>query len=223
MQQNNNGTKGGNSGSNSQGGLSWSQPAPTSAPKEESKPLASTADKKPATLAMTPGTSNMATYVGLLVAGAIIGILIVWGWNAARQPGGVTTTATSTPNTPSKSTTGTTTDTQSPAIGSDPSLVVLTPQSAGTQVTISKAIVSSPTWVVVYDNRDNKPGNVLGAALFFPERQSGTVNLLRATQSGKTYFVGKRVDDGDRKFSLAKDNLLKEGDEETIIVQFQTN
>lgn len=100
-----------------------------------------------------------------------------------------------------------------PAEGSDATLLIMSPQAAGTSVTISKAIVAEPTWIVVYENNNGTAGNALGAALFFPDRQSGTVELLRATVSGKSYLVAKQVDNGDHRFSLRDDQLLSEGGE----------
>jgi len=70
--------------------------------------------------------------------------------------------------------------------------------------------VSAPTWIVVYENNAGQPGNALGAALFFPENQGGTVELLRGTTAGKSYLATEQVDNGDRKFSLKDDQFLSE-------------
>lgn len=166
--------------------------------------------------------SHTATYAGLVVAGVVAGILIGWGITNMQSGGPTGSTATTTPTTNTTGTTATTTTSSgTPAVSSDPSLLILTPQSAGTEVVVTKAIVSEPTWVVVYESRNGAPGNILGAALFFPERQAGSVQLLRGTVSGQTYFAGKRVDDGDRKFSMDTDNPLKEGGTASMLVQFE--
>ena len=51
-----------------------------------------------------------------------------------------------------------------------------------------------PTWVVVFENLGGKPGNALGAKMVFPGDTSGTVDLLRGTTAGQSYFVGEYVE-----------------------------
>jgi hypothetical protein len=87
-------------------------------------------------------------------------------------------------------------------------LTVASPQKAGLEVAVSNVNVSEPTWVVVYESRQGKPGNVLGASLFFAGGTSGTIELLRGTVAGQSYFVTERTDNGDHKFSLANDQLV---------------
>jgi hypothetical protein len=147
----------------------------------------------------------------MIVVGVIVGVLVAWGWSSMR-PSGTPITASST--TTGSATAGTNlgvSTTSIPALGADPSLLIMSPQSSGRSVAIAKAIVSVPTWVVIYENKEGKPGNALGAALFFPERQTGSVELLRATTAGKSYLAVKQVDNGDRKFSLKGDPFLSEG------------
>lgn len=202
-----------NDGQNKQGGLSWSTP--------QNQAQKAPQQQKPATTqsgsSMKPKEgSSVAKYAGMVVVGVIAGVMLAWGWVSLRPGSDADTNATSTPSGNQSGTStvggglgiGTTT---LPGGGSDPALTILTPQSAGTSVTITKAIVSSPTWIVVYENNAGKPGNALGAALFFPEKQSGTVELLRATTPGKTYLAAKQVDNGDRRFSLKDDQFVSEG------------
>ncbi len=200
MQENN----GGNN-NQKQGGLSWSMPSSSPAPvqKPAQTPLkVSVSANTPATV-----TWSSAWYVGMVVIGVIAGVIIAWGWVALRSPANETATATATTTVNDLGVNTTTV----PTLGFDPALTVMSPQSAGMSVAIAKVVVSSPTWVVIYENKEGKPGNALGAALFFPESQSGTVELLRSTLPGKTYLVAKQVDNGDRKFSLKGDQFLSEG------------
>lgn len=190
-------------------GLSWSAPTPARAPiAEQPKARASLAQNN---------VSNAAKYAGFIVVGAVLGVLLAWGWNAWRAPAEGETQNGSQTASPGAAP-------AAPGEGSDPSLAVMTPQRAGLSVEIDKALVSAPTWLVVYEEgRDGKPGNALGAALFLPDRQRGNVTLLRATMPGRTYLVGRRVDDGDRKFSLVKDLPLYDGGEEAALAQFAAN
>lgn len=188
-----------------QTGLSWSAPTPKQ--NASARPASATPTSKTVT------TSKGPLYASLLVAGVAVGVLAAWssGFWSKTQP------AETTSNTTSAQTIN---DTNTailaeglPAKGSDPSFTILTPQKAGLAVSIYKAIVAEPTWVVVYEDNGGKPGNALGAALFFPEHQAGAVELLRATIPGRSYLAVKQVDNGDRRFSLHEDVMLAEGGE----------
>jgi hypothetical protein len=200
MQEHNGKEKENGSASPNQSGLSWSEPTVPPAPK----PVTPTTAPSVVAPAVAAGMSA-AKLTGMIVVGVIVGIVVAWAWVALRNSG---TTASIQNN---NNSTGGTTTTQTVGQGSDPALTIASPQKAGKSVAVEKAIVSVPTWIVVYENRDGKPGNALGAALFFPSRQTGSVELLRATTAGKTYLIAKQTDNGDRKFSLRNDPLVSEG------------
>lgn len=193
----------------SQGGLSWSTPA-------QSKVPAHTNAAVPAPVLSAPTPQRTGVYAGILAAGVLVGIMLTWGWSSWRATPAISTATTTesalreSVNIANGIASGAAV---SPAIaaGADPALSIMSPQPAGKSIKVDKAIVSSPTWIVVYDNKDGKPGNALGASLFFPEKQSGTVTLLRSTMPGKSYLAVKQVDNGDRKFSLRGDPYLSEG------------
>ena len=196
-------------GQNKQGGLSWSTPQNQN---QQQKPLI---PAKPVAMPPASGNNNTARYAGMIVVGVIAGVIIAWGYSAWRTPGG---TANNTNATSTSSLTGTPAggdnlgvDVGTAALGSNTSLSIASPQAAGDSVAIAKAAVSAPTWVVIYEDNNGKPGNALGAALFFPGTTSGTVELLRATVAGKTYLAAEQVDNGDRKFSLKDDQLVMVG------------
>jgi len=221
MQDKNQG--GQNSGNqNKQNGLSWS--APQNQNNQQQKPQAH--NNKPPMVVAATADKNAAKYAGMAVVGIIAGVLIAWGWvswqgSPDTTAGGNMAISTATDSSTGGMGVGTNTGTTS-AIGSSSSLTIASPQAAGTSVAVSKAVVTSPTWIVVYENKDGGPGNALGAALFFPGNQTGTVELLRGTTPGKTYLAVKQVDNGDRKFSLKDDQFLSEGGE-VQWVSFETN
>ena len=126
---------------------------------------------------------------------------IAWGWSAFRAP----TADTKLELGADASAT--------PALNSSLDLTVMSPQAAGNSVAIAKAAVSVPTWIVIYENNNGKPGNALGAALFSPGYQVGTVEFLRGTTAGKSYLATEQVDNGDRKFSLKEDQFITVDDE----------
>ncbi len=177
----------------SQSGLSWSTPVQNPMPAQKSA-VTSKVQVMPATPA-----SNSAKYIGMIVFGVIAGIIIAWSWSSFNSPKGSTSTAGTE--------LGVDASTALP-LGSGFGLTIASPQIAGNSVVVAKVIVSSPTWVVVYENNAGQPGNALGAALFSPESQTGTVELLRGTTAGKSYLATEQVDNGDRKFSLKDDQFL---------------
>jgi hypothetical protein len=168
-----------------------------------------------------------------------VGLIIGWGWfSLGRDTGKVATgdngaiTSSSSESGTSANTSGTvtgTSKTDTSASGSSGivaagssgvNAVSVDSQNAGLSVHISSLSVSAPTWVVIFDNVNGNPGNALGAKMFFPGETSGTVDLLRGTIAGKSYFVGEYVDDGDHKFSKQSDSQVKTVAGVPLMVQF---
>lgn len=207
-------------------GLSWSTPssansANTAAPKQQAPSVPLTLPK------MSPNNANPAArYVGTFVGGLIVGIILAWGWWAVAHKDNTAVTANGTA-TVNKTETSAATTKGSASAASDivlegGELTVASPQTAGQSVHIDNATVSKPTWVVVYDDLNGKPGNILGAQLFFTSG-SGIVTLLRPTMAGKTYLVGRSIDDGDRKFQKGSDQPVADANGNPIVTSFTAN
>jgi hypothetical protein len=181
--------------------LSWSASPAPKAPEPAKEPAA-----KKVFLNTIPDITRQesARLVGWIAAGIVAGVIVAWaGTTLLNRSGAVATNSSAT-------TGGALQNAQTPGQGSADGFTVLSPQKAGLSVTITGTEISQPTWVAVYESRDGKPGNVLGASLFFPGQQGGTVDLLRGTVAGQTYFVTRQTDNGDHKFSLHGDPLLLE-------------
>jgi hypothetical protein len=200
-----------------------------SAPQATAKPVMP-APKK----ATSNGGSGAGRMAGIFAAGIVVGLVIGWGWFSLRTtPVEVATHTDSTSQTGSVAKGGTGSETSgstsgvsagssvapSGVAGSATGLSVGV-QSAGTQVAVSSVSVSAPTWVVVFDNNKGKPGNALGAALFFPGQKSGTVELLRATVVGNSYLVGEYVDNGNHIFSKQEDTQVHDLTGAQMLVEF---
>jgi hypothetical protein len=217
MPDNNNGSK---------SGLSWSQPSQP-AKETATKPVAPASKQTPlmpqtkATGAKTAVTTAVPTYAGLIVGGIIVGVLVAWGWNAMDKKPVSSSTATTTTQ-GSTVTINSTSTISSPTIGSDTSFAVANPQDAGTSVALGTVNISVPTWFVVYESRNGAAGNILGAALLFPDQKSATIELLRGTQSNQQYFVAKRADNGDRRFELEVDDPVRAEGSDSVLVEFRT-
>ncbi len=174
--------------------------------------------------------SGMGKIVSIFIAGLVVGFLIGWGWSATRP---APTTTTNTTQTTSADTQ--TADTGSSAVSGigisntgnvtatgASSFTIPSPQDSGMQVAVASALVTQPTWIVVYDNVNSQPGRVLGAELIFPTTKSGAVDLLRGTLPGQKYFVGESVDDGDKIFSIQNDKPVRDAQGNPVWVTFQT-
>ncbi len=218
--------------------LSWSQPANSqsnSQPKppqnpsnltsatETNRPRSASADSRG--LSQEPQAKSH-TMRNLSIA--VVAILVIGGiaWAIGGHKNSTTDMAASTGGNMPATTTGTTTATGSSsgtqATFPSGSLVVSSPQNAGLQVVVSNVAVQAPTWVVIYENNNGKPGNVLGAALFTSDRASGVVDLLRGTLSGQTYFAGEARDDGDHMFSMVNDQTVRDTSSNPIVLTFET-
>lgn len=84
--------------------------------------------------------------------------------------------------------------------------VAVSNQPAGNMVKLDSVSMTFDGWVVVHEDRDGKPGNILGAQRFDKGTYtSGQVELLRGTVAGGKYYVMLHDDDGDRVFDHTKD------------------
>lgn len=168
----------------------------------------------------------------MLVIGAGIGVLGVY----YMGNNGASTTEEEVPSTPSGATT---TDlAPSPAakpamehaeLPVPPSIPVNTrvglsvpDQKAGNAVEVDKIETTASIWVAIYDERDGKPGWILGARRFRPGDVGGAIELLRPTQAGATYYAALLNDDGDESFNRLTD-LPPMSPDKVVVVKFTTN
>lgn len=212
--------------SNKPAGLSWSQP-----PKPSTSPLlgssaskvapasAQSAAAKSGTLKQAEAVTSRGRLVSIFLAGAAVGALFVWGYYTFDANDTVVREETETTNVPvpaapeppgvsnASGQTGSASGVTSSASGTG-GIVLPNPQPAGLKVDITSAPVAVPTWVVVYEVINGQRGNALGAGYFTPATGARSINLLRATEPGKVYWVGKRVDNGDKDFTSADQPVL---------------
>lgn len=197
-------------------GLSWTQPASAPQTKIHEQP-----QKTPNTPTPAPQKNNskVVWIVGAVVVCVIAALIFIGQRDKSESIGSnATTTATKT----ERKTDATEPTTVTPVIGSMEGLTVPSPQDAGMEVLVEVASVPAPTWIVVYENNNGKPGNVLGAAFFTQTISSDSISLLRGTQPGRTYFVGKTHDDGDRKYALDIDPVVRDDEGNPVLVEFTT-
>ncbi len=92
-------------------------------------------------------------------------------------------------------------------------------QPAGKTAAIKSVTFASPGWVVIREDHNGEPGNILGAQWL----TSGTfddqfVELLRGMVSGGKYYAVLYNDDGDKLFDYKKDSPLRD-DHGSIIME----
>jgi len=90
-------------------------------------------------------------------------------------------------------------------------------QPAGLKVIIESATLAEQGWVVIHEDRDGAPGNILGAQRFEPGTSAGEVELLRNTVEGGLYYAMLHGDDGDGQFDYTKDLAIMENDAPVMV------
>ncbi len=96
-------------------------------------------------------------------------------------------------------------------------------QAPGLEVKIDKINTPKSVWVAIHeDSGEGQPGNILGAQLFDVGMASGTVELLRGTEKGQTYYAMIHDDNGDRAFIPKMDTPIVNASGGPIMVIFKT-
>lgn len=96
-------------------------------------------------------------------------------------------------------------------------------QPPGDSVLIDAAILVQNGWVVIHEDRNGQPGNILGARRLGEGSHTGEqVALLRGTVGGLTYYAMLHNEDGDGVFDHTKDLPLRNESNEIIMARFET-
>ena len=99
--------------------------------------------------------------------------------------------------------------------------VAVNDQPPGEKVKVSFVTLAEDGWVVIHEEHQNRPGNILGAKRFNSgANQKGLVELLRPTAEGRVYFAMLYKDDGDRQFDPIKDLPITDAQGNTIMMRF---
>lgn len=107
------------------------------------------------------------------------------------------------------------------AMTSSDAILTIENQPAGKSVAIKNMNLAATAWVAIHDDRDGKPGDILGAKRYFATETSGTVPLLRATVAGKRYFAMVHKDNGNLAFEFkAGDAPLMNSAGEPVMAAF---
>lgn len=148
------------------------------------------------------------------ISGLLIGGLLVWIFSSSPEKAVAPEetekdTKTEVTNTQENKTIDT--DTKTAEIKTGNGAISVSKQSAGKTVMIdSLSLPTANGWVVVRDYVDGKAGNILGAARYSVDEMltPKTVELIRATEAGKTYQVVLFNNNGDKAFNLTEDTII---------------
>jgi hypothetical protein len=82
-------------------------------------------------------------------------------------------------------------------------LLEVSDQLAGSRVTLDRVVLKNEGWVAIHDSDNGAPGRILGAALTAAGTQEAViVDLVRATEAGKSYIAMLHTSNGDREFQF---------------------
>ncbi len=102
--------------------------------------------------------------------------------------------------------------------------IIVHDQKPGTTVVVSAINIDKSSWAVIReDDGTGHPGKILGAQLFDPGTNAGTVDLLRGTQDGNTYYAMIYTDNGDRAFDPKTDLPLIGPDGQPVTATFKAS
>ena len=94
-------------------------------------------------------------------------------------------------------------------------------QDAGSTATVRIATLAEEGWVVIHEDWNGKPGNILGARrLPAGGHQAVVVELLRSTENGKVYYAMLHRDDGDKAFAHTRDLPFTDAQGSPIMMRF---
>ncbi len=95
-------------------------------------------------------------------------------------------------------------------------------QFAGPLVEIDSIHIATTSWVAIHDDERGVYTRVLGAQIFSPGMNTGTVSLLRYTIPGRTYHAVIHSDNGDRQFDYITDTPISDLVDGTSHILFST-
>lgn len=199
--------------------------------KSSAAPAALPASKTPASLpAPTGGSALSAMTVGALVLGLLVGFGAGVLWNHAHRAS-MASSDSDQAAAVANSDQGANMDDMgvdvsnaalpSPAAAASSGISVAD-QSAGSVVKVAHVTLSANAWVAVHDDWSGKPGNILGAQ-WLPKgsHDNVTVDLLRNTKSGTSYFVTVQDDNGDKQFENRLDLQEKDASGAPVLTMFK--
>ncbi len=99
--------------------------------------------------------------------------------------------------------------------------IVINDQYPGNVAYISSVQFAKPGFVVIHEDKDGIPGDIIGSIYFDKGTNTGKVMLSKNTVDGKMYYAMLHSDDGDKTFNASKDLPLKDSKGNIIMKTFR--
>lgn len=113
-------------------------------------------------------------------------------------------------------------DTEETAFTESSNSVTAPNQPAGYRAILGAVTIAKDGWVVIHEDADGVPGNVLGAQRFSAGTyENSVVELLRNTTEGNIYYAMIHTDDGDKMFDFGKDTPAQNNQGAPIMTIFE--
>jgi len=169
------------------------------------------------------------------LGGFVVGILIIWGWNAYTNKTYVKDIKPTT-TIPENMVATTTKDSKDTTTGNSSSItkvetknivpvanITVANQPSGNTVKVADVTLKKDGWIVVHEERNGLIANALGAVRKNAGKYKNiTVPLLRNTVKNERYWIVLYSDNGDHQFNLKNDLPVKNADGRTIMNSFNT-
>jgi hypothetical protein len=93
-------------------------------------------------------------------------------------------------------------------------------QNPGRIVVVNQVLIETAGWVVIHEDSNGTPGNILGARIFEKGSNSGVIQLLSSMKVGKSYLAVVHTDNGDGSFDVKQDKILKDANGKDVMTKF---
>ena len=103
-------------------------------------------------------------------------------------------------------------------IASDSASIAVSKHTPASTVVVDSATLTAPGFIAISDEQNGQAGSILGTSdlLSTGSVQNVTIPLSRKTVSGETLLVQIYKDNGDGAFNAASDELVKDGNSNTV-------
>lgn len=99
--------------------------------------------------------------------------------------------------------------------------IMVSDQFPGNIVYVSSVLLAKPGFVVIYKDNNGTPGEVIGSQYFSAGTYPGKITLTSSTVEGGKYYAVLHLDNGDKKFDIAKDLPIKDASGNIIMKPFR--
>ncbi|MDQ3018336.1 MAG: hypothetical protein M3Q64_00475 [bacterium] len=157
-----------------------------------------------------------------LIAIAVVAIgayLYINSGNKAVAPENENTTGSSSSENNITQPTNTNVNTNSPAVLPSKNSIVLSTQSAGTEVLVDNFYFEKPGFIAIREAKGDAIGNVIGFSGWLNSGPGQDLTFKVTLKAGVKYFAEMYEDNGDKKFSATTDKPVADSEVSFSVVK----